>query len=212
MLAFRVVKTDELLITIHRYRCTGCGHVSRQDTSRAAGEAVASRAAMGARRHAVSALDRRSGCRGPRRGVEHRERRGAGRGQVTFGHRGRKGDPFYAARRTLHTGAALLTEKQQARLEALFAVSEHVEVEATWGITPSIASQQRAADRYGLLPEQRDRERHAEHAILGGKYPVGVVKEPMYLAGFSFREGSALYGIVRSQSIRRLAGHRHRQT
>jgi hypothetical protein len=31
-------------------------------------------------------------------------------------------------------GAALLTEKQQARLEALFAVSEHVEVEATWGI------------------------------------------------------------------------------
>jgi hypothetical protein len=26
---------------------------------------------------------------------------------------------------------ALLTEKQQARLEALFAVSEHVEVEAT---------------------------------------------------------------------------------
>jgi transposase len=31
-------------------------------------------------------------------------------------------------------GAALLTEKQHARLEALFAVSEHVEVEATWGI------------------------------------------------------------------------------
>src|SRR4030095_12439454 len=54
--------------------------------------------------------------------------------QVTCGHRGRKGDPLYAARRTLHTGAALLTEKQQARLEALFAVSEHVEVEATWGI------------------------------------------------------------------------------
>ena len=25
-----------LLITIRRYRCTGCGHVSRQDTSRAA--------------------------------------------------------------------------------------------------------------------------------------------------------------------------------
>jgi transposase len=44
------------------------------------------------------------------------------------------GDPLYAPRRTLHTGAALLTEKQQARLEALFAVSEHVEVEATWGI------------------------------------------------------------------------------
>src|ERR1022692_4867121 len=54
--------------------------------------------------------------------------------QVTCGHRGLKGDPLYAARRTLHTGAALLTGKQQARLEALFAVSEHVEVEATWGI------------------------------------------------------------------------------
>ena len=50
--------------------------------------------------------------------------------QVTCGHRGRKGDPLYAARRTLHTGAALLTENQQARLEALFAVSEHVEAEA----------------------------------------------------------------------------------
>jgi transposase len=69
-----------LLITIRRYRCTGCGHVSRQDTSRAA---------------------------------EPRAK---------------------LSRRTLHTGAALLTEKQQARLEALFAVSEHVEVEATWGI------------------------------------------------------------------------------
>ena len=71
-----------LLITIRRYRCTGCGHVWRQDTSRAAEprEAVASRAAMGARRHRVSALDRRSGRRGPRR-VAHRERRGAGRRQ-----------------------------------------------------------------------------------------------------------------------------------
>ena len=45
-------------------------------------KAVASRAAMGARRHRVSALDRRSGRRGPRRVVEHRERRGAGRAQA----------------------------------------------------------------------------------------------------------------------------------
>ena len=51
--------------------------------------------------------------------------------QVTCGRRGRNGDSLDAARRTLHTGAALRTEKQQARLEALFAVSEHVEVEAT---------------------------------------------------------------------------------
>lgn len=43
------------------------------------------------------------------------------------------GDPLYNARRTLHTGAGLLTEKQRTRLEAVFAVEEHVEVEATWG-------------------------------------------------------------------------------
>ncbi|MCR2346184.1 transposase, partial [Salmonella enterica] len=32
--------------------------------------------------------------------------------QDTRGHRGRKGDPLYAARRTLLTGDGLLTEKQ----------------------------------------------------------------------------------------------------
>ena len=48
--------------------------------------------------------------------------------------RGRKNDPLYRARRTLHTGAGLLTDKQAARLTALFAIDEHVEVEATWGI------------------------------------------------------------------------------
>ena len=67
--------------------------------------------------------------------------------QVTCGHRGRKGDPLYAARRTLHTGAALLTEKQQARLEALFAVSEHVEVEATWGIYQRMIAAYREPDK-----------------------------------------------------------------
>ena len=41
---------------------------------------------------------------------------------------------MYRARRTLHTGHDLLTDKQTARLEALFAVEEHVEVEATWGV------------------------------------------------------------------------------
>jgi hypothetical protein len=54
--------------------------------------------------------------------------------QAIHGHRGRKGDPLYAARRTLHTGADLLTDKQKDRLTTLFAVDEHVEVEATWGI------------------------------------------------------------------------------
>jgi len=34
--------------------------------------------------------------------------------QDSCGHRGRAGDPLYAARRTLHTGADLLTDKQRA--------------------------------------------------------------------------------------------------
>jgi Transposase len=67
--------------------------------------------------------------------------------QATCGHRGRKGDPLYAARRALHTGAALITEKQQARLEALFAVSEHVEVEATWGIYQRMIAAYREPDK-----------------------------------------------------------------
>ena len=41
--------------------------------------------------------------------------------QKLHGHRGRRGDPLFSARRTLHTGADLLTEKQRARLHALFA-------------------------------------------------------------------------------------------
>ena len=36
--------------------------------------------------------------------------------QAIHGHRGRKDDPLYRARRTLHTGADLLTDKQQDRL------------------------------------------------------------------------------------------------
>lgn len=57
--------------------------------------------------------------------------------QATLGHRGRKGDPLYGARRTLSTGAGLLTDKQAARLTNLFDPAvhgdNHVEVEATWG-------------------------------------------------------------------------------
>ncbi len=44
--------------------------------------------------------------------------------QAIHGHRGMKGDPLYSARRTLHTGAGLLTDKQAARLRALFAAEE----------------------------------------------------------------------------------------
>jgi transposase len=41
--------------------------------------------------------------------------------QDTRGHRGRNGDPLYSARRTLHTGADLLTDKQTQRLQDLYA-------------------------------------------------------------------------------------------
>jgi transposase len=54
---------------------------------------------------------------------------------------------LYRARRTLHTGADLLTDKQQARLEAVFAIEEHVEVEATWGIYQRMITAYRHPDR-----------------------------------------------------------------
>ncbi|MFB9163595.1 ISL3 family transposase [Arthrobacter psychrochitiniphilus] len=67
--------------------------------------------------------------------------------QATCGHRGRAGDPLYKARRTLHTGADLLTEKQQTRLEDLFAADAHVQVEATWGIYQRMIAAYREKDR-----------------------------------------------------------------
>ena len=67
--------------------------------------------------------------------------------QDLHGHRGRKDDPLYRARRTLHTGTSLLTEKQHARLDALFAVDAHVEVEATWAVYQRIVGAYRNPDR-----------------------------------------------------------------
>ena len=65
----------------------------------------------------------------------------------TRGHRGMKGDPLYAARRTLHTGTDLLTEKQRTRLQTLFAAEEHVQVEVTWGIYQRMIAAYREPDR-----------------------------------------------------------------
>ncbi|WP_020386945.1 ISL3 family transposase [Kribbella catacumbae] len=67
--------------------------------------------------------------------------------QAIHGHRGRKGDPLYSARRTLHTGADLLTDKQKDRLHELFADDAHVEVEATWGIYQRMIAAYREPDR-----------------------------------------------------------------
>ncbi len=56
-------------------------------------------------------------------------------------------DPLYRARRTLHTGVDLLTDKQQQRLETLFADDAHVQVEAAWGIYQRMITAYRQPDR-----------------------------------------------------------------
>ncbi len=63
------------------------------------------------------------------------------------GHRGRKGDPLYAARRTLHTGADLLTDKQKDHLQALFDGDEHVQVEVVWAVYQAMIAAYRHPDR-----------------------------------------------------------------
>ena len=64
--------------------------------------------------------------------------------RVITGRRGRAGDRLYRARRTLRTGAGLLTDAQAERLEALFADDRHAAVQAAWGacsmvcVSPSV--------------------------------------------------------------------------
>jgi transposase len=67
--------------------------------------------------------------------------------QQLHGHRGRKTDPLYRARRTLHTGSDLLTDRQRERLDTLFAADEHVQVAATWGIYQRMIAAYREPDR-----------------------------------------------------------------
>ena len=67
--------------------------------------------------------------------------------QAIHGHRGYKDDPLYTSRRTLHTGADLLTDKQAQRLRELFLADAHVEVEATWGIYQRMIGAYRQPDR-----------------------------------------------------------------
>jgi transposase len=67
--------------------------------------------------------------------------------QQTCGHRGRAGDPLYGIRRVLRTGTELLTNRQRARLQAVFADERHLEVEATWGIYQRIIAAYRNPDR-----------------------------------------------------------------
>ena len=91
--------------------------------------------------------------------------------QDTTGHRGHAGDPLYKARRTLHTGASFLTEKQTARLDAVFAVEEHIEVEATWGIYQRIVAAYREPDKN----KAKEMMRAVIDAITGG-VPAALVE------------------------------------
>ena len=67
--------------------------------------------------------------------------------QDIHGHRGLAGDPLYRARRTLHTGVDLLTDRQRQRITALFEHDEHVEVEVTWGVYQAVIAAYRHPDR-----------------------------------------------------------------
>ena len=67
--------------------------------------------------------------------------------QDLHGHRGLANDPLYRARRTLHTGAELLTDRQVRRLNALFTGDQHVEVEVTWGVYQQMITAYREPDR-----------------------------------------------------------------
>lgn len=62
------------------------------------------------------------------------------------GHRGRATDPLYKARRTLHTGADLLKDKQKATIAALFTGDDHVQVEATWQVYQAMIGAYRDPD------------------------------------------------------------------
>ena len=67
--------------------------------------------------------------------------------QETLGHRGRSGDPLYRVRRMLRTGADLLTDRQRARLDAVFADEQHVAVEVTYAVYQRIVAAYRDPDR-----------------------------------------------------------------
>lgn len=75
------------------------------------------------------------------------------------GHRGRRGDPLFRARRTLMTGDDLLTDRQRERLIVLFTDPNHVQVEATWSISQVMIGAQ-ASGLYPSCPTRRCQRGH----------------------------------------------------
>lgn len=76
--------------------------------------------------------------------------------QETLGHRGRRGDPLYATRRILRTGEAFLTQKQQAKLDAVFADPAHADVWRAWRMYQQVVAAYR--EKYAGLGRKRLRE------------------------------------------------------
>ena len=104
---------------------------------------------------------------------------------ATCGHRGRKTDPLYASRRTLQTGADLLTDKQKTRLQTLFAADEHAEVEATWGIYQRMVAAYREPDR-----------KTGRTMLAGLDHQQVVERLPIVTGGFRHHARNLLYGKV----------------
>jgi hypothetical protein len=69
--------------------------------------------------------------------------------------RGRSGDPLDGISRVLRTGIDLLTDRQHARVVAVFADDRHLEVQATWGIYQRIVAAYRHPDRAAGKAELR---------------------------------------------------------
>lgn len=67
--------------------------------------------------------------------------------QQTCGHRGRAGDPLYRVRRTLRTRFPLLSSRQKARLEGVFADDDHLAVLVTWSIYQRLIAAYTQPDR-----------------------------------------------------------------
>ncbi len=84
------------------------------------------------------------------------------------GHGDPGGRTLFSARRTLCTGADLLTEKQAGRPGALFADDAHVEVEATWGIYQQMV----AAYREPARPQARPRHDGQAHRVPAPRRPA----------------------------------------
>jgi transposase len=107
--------------------------------------------------------------------------------QQVHGRRGRKDDPLYRCRNTLMKGVDLLTDKQAARLQTLFADERYGEVEATWGVYQKTILAYRHEDKtFGRWYLD-----HMIHAITTD-VPIALVEVKKLAVTLSKRRGDVL--------------------